>query len=330
MTTTSQSAVPGPANGSNPMPVQKSALRRWLKRSLVTACVLLLAWLAVSAVVAYKLTRRTHAPFAEPAPSVAWAAIEPLRLRACDDVEIGAWFMPGSDEGPSVIVLHGYGRCRRDSLGLAEMLVQAGCSVLAITLRAHGDSGGDANDIGYSSRHDVVAAVDYLEQRRPGRPIFVQGTSLGAAAAIYAGGELQTRVAGYILECPFRDIRSAVRNRTSAFLPFPLSEIAYAGLNLVGPVFLPDIDRMSPVDRVTEIPQSVPILIMSGGRDNRARPEEVEAIYRRAASHAQLVVFPQASHGQFFDQGGAAYREAVLGFLSKSLHFDRSVGRLGN
>ncbi len=312
------------------MPVQKSRLRRWLKRSLVTASVLVVAWLAVSAVVAYKLTRRPHAPFAEPAPAVSWATIEPLRLRACDDVEIGAWFMPGSDEGPSVIVLHGYGRCRRDSLGLAEMLAHEGYSVLAITLRAHGDSGGDVNDIGYSARHDVVAAVDYLEQRRPGRPIFVQGESLGAATAIYAGGELQTRVAGYILECPFRDIRSAVRNRTTAFLPFPLSDIAYAGLDVVGPIFLPNIERMSPVDRVTGIPESVPILIMSGGRDNRARPEEVEAIYRRVAAHARLLVFPQASHGEFLVQGGTAYRESVLGFLPKSLHFDKSVDKLRN
>jgi pimeloyl-ACP methyl ester carboxylesterase len=106
-----------------------------------------------------------------------------------------------------------------------------------------------------------------------------------------------------------------VRNRTAAFLPFPLDGIAFAGLNLVGPIFLPDMERMAPVDRVAEIPPSVPILIMSGGRDNRARPEEVEAIYQRVAAHARLVVFPQATHGQFLEQGGAAYREAVLGFL---------------
>ncbi len=281
----------------------------------------MIAWLLVSAAVAYKLTRRPHAPFAEPIPAVSWAAVEPLRLRACDGLEIGAWFMSGSEGGPSVILLHGYNRCRSDSLTLAEMLVHEGYSVLAITLRSHGDSAGGAHDIGYSARHDVVAAVAYLEQRRPGRPIFVQGTSLGAAAAIYAGGELQTRVDGYILECPFRDIRSAVRNRASAFLPFPLDDIAYAGLYLVGPIFLPDMERMSPVDRVAEIPGSVPLLIMAGGCDNRARPEEVEAIYRRVASHASFVLFPEASHGQFCTQGGEAYRAAVLAFLSKGCPF---------
>ncbi len=298
------------------MSPQNSRMHRWLKRLAITAVALLIAWLVVSAAVAYKLTRRPRAPFAEPVPTVSWAAVEPLRLRTSDGVDVGAWFMPGADTGPSVVLLHGYGRCRRDSLPLAEMLVREGCSVLAISLRAHGDSAGNVNDIGYSARHDVVAGVECLEQRRPGRPIIVQGTSLGAAAAIYAGGELQSRVAGYILECPFRDIRSAVRNRTTAFLPFPLDDIAYAGLNVVGPIFLPEMERMSPVDCITEIPYSVPILIMAGGRDNRARPEEVEAIYRRVAPHARLAVFPEASHGQFYAQGGDAYREAVLGFLS--------------
>jgi pimeloyl-ACP methyl ester carboxylesterase len=88
-------------------------------------------------------------------------------------------------------------------------------------------------------------------------------------------------------------------------------------LNLMGPVFLPEMERMSPVDRVAEIPDTVPLLIMAGGRDDRARPAEVEAIYRRVASHARLVVFPEAVHGEFCRQGGPAYREAVLAFLPK-------------
>jgi alpha-beta hydrolase superfamily lysophospholipase len=300
---------------SNTLPDQTSRPRRWLKRLVVVFFVVMSSWLAVSTVVAYKLTRRPRPPYVETVPEVPWGAIESLRLRSSDGVDIGAWFTPGGREGPSVIILHGYNGSRKESIPLTEMLVHAGCSVLAITLRSHGDSGGEGNDIGYSARHDVVAAVDYVEQRRPGRPIYIDGTSMGAAAAIYAGGELQTRVAGYILECPFRDIRSAVRNRTRAFLPFPLGDIAYLGLDVVGPVFLPEINRMSPVDRIAEIPQSVPLLIMAGGRDNRARPEEVTAIYERAVDHARLIVFPEATHGGFYLPGGAIYRDAVLQFL---------------
>ena len=62
--------------------------------------------------------------------------------------------------------------------------------MLLITLRAHGDSTGALNDIGFGARHDVVAAIDFLERCRPGRPIVVHGASLGAAAALFASAEL--------------------------------------------------------------------------------------------------------------------------------------------
>ena len=278
---------------------------------------LVIVWLASSFFVAYKLTRRPHPPFAEPPPVVTWTKIEPVRLHTSDGLELGAWYMPGRPDGPSAIVLHGFRSRRSEGMKLAEILVGEGYSVLAVTLRAHGDSEGDYTDVGYSSRHDVATAVEWLETRRPGKPVLVQGTSMGAAAAIYAAEELQTRVSGYILECPFDDIRSAVQNRISKQLPWPLDLAAYAGLRVFAPIFLPDMDRMAPVEHVAAIPASVPVLIMAGGRDRRARPEEVTAVYDRIASHGKLVVFPEADHGHLAEQCGEPYRAAVVEFVRK-------------
>jgi alpha-beta hydrolase superfamily lysophospholipase len=292
-------------------------LRRWLKRTATAAVVLVLIWLAVSFGVAYKLTRRPHAPFAEPPPSVAWATIEPVRLRTSDGLELGAWYMPGRPDSPSAVLMHGYRSRRSESMPLAAILVKEGYGVLAVTLRAHGDSEGDYTDVGYSSWRDVVAAVAWLETRRPGKPILVQGTSMGAAAAIYAADELQMRVSAYILECPFDDIRSAIRHRISSHLPWPLDNVAYAGLRLFAPIFLPDLDRMAPVKLVAAIPATVPVLVMAGGRDQRARPAEVRAVHERIAGHARLVVFPEADHGHLSEQCGEAYRAAVLEFIRK-------------
>jgi alpha-beta hydrolase superfamily lysophospholipase len=78
-----------------------------------------------------------------------------------------------------------------------------------ISLRAHGDSTGDFNDMGYSARHDVVAAVEFLERRRPGNPIVIHGLSMGAGAAVFASGELGHRIKGYVLESPYRDLKIA-------------------------------------------------------------------------------------------------------------------------
>ncbi len=292
-------------------------IRRWLIRAAKLTVVLVVVWLAVSFVVAYKLTRRPHALFAEPPPPVTWTAIEPVRIRTSDGLELGAWYMPGRPDGPSAVLLHGYRNCRMESMKLAEILVNEGYSVLAVTLRAHGDSEGNYTDVGYSSRHDVVAAVAWLEARRPGKPILVQGTSMGAAAAIYAADELQTRVSAYILECPYDDIRTAIRHRISRQLPCPLDSVAYAGLRLFAPIFLPDLEQMAPLNHVAAIPASVPVLVVAGGRDERARPEEVRAISERIPGHARLMVFPQADHGSFLEQCGEQYRAAVLEFVRK-------------
>src|SRR5207248_5876850 len=136
-----------------------------------------------------------------------------------DGQTLGAWFHRGPDDGPSVVILHGNRGCRRDGLPSAEFFAAHDCSVLLVSLRAHGDSTGDINDFGYSARHDVVAAVEFLEKERPGQRIIIEGHSMGAAAAIFAAAELGKRVAGYILEAPYRDLHRAVHNRATLFFP---------------------------------------------------------------------------------------------------------------
>lgn len=294
--------------------------RRWLTRrrlALATAALLavLCAWLGASFAVATRLTRRASPPFPEPLPALAPGPGEELRLPTADGEELGAWYFPGPGPGASVLVLHGNGQSRSACAPLAKFLLAEGHAVLALSLRAHGDSTGQRNDLGYSARHDVLAAVSYLERRRPGRPVVVQGTSLGAAAAIYAAAALGTRVGGYILESPYRDIRTAVRNRTDAYLYPPFNRAASLGLELVGPLVLPDMDRMSPVERVADIPRGVPLLLLAGRRDDRARPAEVEAIRARAAGPCRLVIFEEAGHELFCVRCPERYQEEVRRFL---------------
>ena len=97
--------------------------QRW-RRWLVGITIVLLAWLIVSSAIAFRLTRRPRAWFAEPAPSVAWGSIQDHRLRTCDGQDIGAWFVEGKDEEntPQVLLLHGNKGSRANSLKRAEFL----------------------------------------------------------------------------------------------------------------------------------------------------------------------------------------------------------------
>jgi pimeloyl-ACP methyl ester carboxylesterase len=239
---------------------------RRVRRGLIITAVLAVVWLLSSLAVAYALTCRHGPRTAEGTPEISDWELESHRLKTSDGEELGAWFVEGMKDGPSVLILHGHKGRRWNSLRLGRLLSLHGCSILMISHRAHGDSTGEFDDVGYSARRDVLAGVELLERRRPGRPVIVDGNSLGSAAAIFAAGELGHRVAAYILESPYQDLKIAVWNRIENALPRGLSHVAYGGLRLVSPLFLPHLDAISPVNAIGAIPADVPVLILAGGR----------------------------------------------------------------
>jgi uncharacterized protein len=291
--------------------------RRRLRRVAVATAVFVVLWLFVSWVVAYRLTRRSRPWFAEPAPNLAWGTIVPHRLTTSDGHSLGAWLVAGRDEAPSVLLIHGNGGSRRDCLDRAEILAARGCTVLLVSARAHGDSTGEFNDIGFGARNDVLAGVAFLESLRPGRPIVVHGMSMGAAAATFAAGELGRRVRGYILESPYRDLRTAVWNRVADALPPLLDAVAYRGLLAIAPLVLSDLDRTAPVEAIAGVPPDVPVLILAGERDRRARPEEARALSDQVEGHGDLLIFPGADHLQMRHVDPDRYRRAVLGLIDR-------------
>jgi len=284
-------------------PIGRHRLRRWLIAvSVVTA-----SWLGVSWYVAHALTHRHRPIFAEPVPTVVWGRFEAHRLTSRDGQELGAWYLPGRDDAPAVLLLHGNGGSRGNCLSRA----------------AHGDSTGDDNDIGYSARHDVVAAVEWLERRNPGRPIVIQGTSMGAAAAAFASRELGHRVRGYILESPYENLKTAVWNRVENAVPAVIGWVAYRGLLAVSPLVLPDLDQIAPVEAIAGVPDDVPVLILAGDLDRMARPQEARALWERVQAHGDLHIFEGSDHIQMIVTDRARYRSAVIGLI------DAVVGREG-
>ena len=138
-----------------------------MRRLIVAWAILSAAWLLASSAVAYRLTHRLEARFDEPAPSPAWGQLESHRIATRDGEEIGAWFVDGRDDAPSVLVLHGHKGKRGHSLGRAEILATQGYAVLMVTLRSHGDSTGHYDDIGFGA---VMTSSPRSSSWRPAGP----------------------------------------------------------------------------------------------------------------------------------------------------------------
>jgi pimeloyl-ACP methyl ester carboxylesterase len=173
------------------------------------------------------------------------------------------------------------------------------------------------NDAGWGAQHDVVAAVEFLRRQYPGKPIYVVGESMGAAAAIFAAGQLRDRVAGYFLSHPYKDLDSAVWNRLHRRLIPGLDWLAYGGMKLWGRVFLPVAPgRICPYDSLQDIPATVPVVFITGSADLHARLAEVTAMYERIQSHAKLVVFEGAGHKPLDRYDRQLFRATLMEFLT--------------
>jgi hypothetical protein len=157
-----------------------------------------------------------------------------------------------------------------------------------------------------------------LRGRFPGRPIAIVGNSLGSVSAILAAGKLDHDVAGYFLESPYRDLLTAVKNRTEA-VPPPFSESAYVGLRMWGRVFLTeDPSQVRPIDHVGEIPSDIPITFLAARGDRLCRLFEVEELDRRVASHASLIEVESARHGAISRTDPQIYYLQLFALLAKT------------
>jgi alpha-beta hydrolase superfamily lysophospholipase len=281
---------------------------------------LLVAWLGSSAYVARRLTHRAHPRAPELAPADLRAVVTEVRLATSDNEDLGAWWIDGAAEQPVIVLLHGLGRSRTELSPRMRILAGMGCPMLAVTMRAHGDSSGEVVDAGWSARPDVISAVEWIETHHPGRRIVLDGSSMGAAAAMFAAHDLGSRVSGYILECPYSDLGTAVKNRLQLALPPVLDSIAWAGLRIVTPWLLRDMDRIRPIDAVSSTPLATPVLILSSRVDRHARPDEAQAIFERVKEHAELLWFDDAAHDRLVEERPEQWKMAVSRLIEKSKH----------
>lgn len=281
---------------------------------LALTCLLLLALggAAVGALVARGLSRRAAPPFPEPPPP-GW---ESVSLTSRDGMRLGGWLRRGAAGTPCVLALHGNGSSRTGLRQVLDVLAEEDTCVLALSLRVHGDSEGEVNDFGWSAARDVEAGIGFLQRQLPERRRLVFGTSLGAAAALYAARDLGTRVDGYALESPYQDLETAVRNRLRARLG-PLWPLAFAVMWPWGPFMLPvDPARLRPVDAVQGVPASVPLLLLPGGRDAHALPQEVKAIAARAPGPVRVERFEDGGHGTLQRSEPERYRALLRAFIA--------------
>jgi len=244
-------------------------------------------------------------------PEAAGMQGEETTLPGLDGVPCPAWRVrgDGGSDAPSLLLLHGWGRSRWDSLARLPPMLPCVFEAWLPDLPAHGEHAARRGWVGVRESEAVAAMLGEIAARRPGAPIVMAGHSLGAGLALRAAARAPgAPLAGVIALAPYRDLRSPIPGRlalrglpTLPFMPVAIVMLRAAGC----------MDR--PLERGLH-GLSVPTLIVACEHDRISPMADAEAL-AEALPNATLLVLPGDRH----DEPGAEDPDRFVGALQAFL-----------
>ncbi|MEX1230360.1 MAG: alpha/beta hydrolase [Planctomycetaceae bacterium] len=228
--------------------------------------------------------------------------------------KLATWYVPVDKSSATVVLIHPWRGDRRTMRKRAELLIDAGYSIVMIDLQGHGESPGEYITAGFLESRDVKAAVEFARKQNPQHRIGLIGVSIGGAAALI-GSPLD--IDALIIESVYPTIDDAVCNRIECRLGPLCHALAPLLLCQLEPRTGISCSLLRPLDRIDET--GCPILIMSGDEDRHTTVDDTKRLYATAEVPKELVMFPGAAHVDLLDHDEALYSMSVLPFFESHL-----------
>jgi len=221
---------------------------------------------------------------------------------AADGIRIAGWWIPAATsiprDGPTVVIVHGYGDNKSGMLENAIFLHDRWNLVL-FDLRNHGQSTGDETTQGIDEQLDLEAMLDWVDANLHPEHLAVFGQSMGGQTSVNVVAR-DTRVDALVLDSTHDRLASAMSARIRN-AGYPFGEVGYlaialgtwlrTGANVLGSDPIEAIDDMG--DR--------PVLLIHGGDDRDAPTDGARRMYdaaQDAGVPVELQLCPGADHGK--------------------------------
>ncbi|CAG8786146.1 10313_t:CDS:2, partial [Dentiscutata erythropus] len=208
-------------------------------------------------------------------------------LETGDDVKIRAYVCKRVEEAstrPTVLILHGPGGNMGHRLPIAQKFYKNfKCNVMLVSYRGYGKSDGSPSENGL--RLDAQAALDYIKQDSilKDTKLIVYGQSLGGAVALDLTSRNESKIDALIIENTFLSIPKVIPHIAPKlrYLTFLCSEI------------------WPSESYITKL-QTIPILFLSGLKDEVVPPQHMKILYDLANTSGGKM-FQEIENGSHYD-----------------------------
>jgi len=232
---------------------------------------------------------------------------------------ISGWWMPAENPKGTIVYAHGYVMNRCELVAEAILLHKEGYNALLFDFPAHGLSRGGVCTIGLNERNDVLAMAAEARRRSPDLPLGAFGSSMGAAAIVFAVADQPKTFDFLILDGAYARLRDAIESWWGMLGGRVLSTLLRPTRWIARVVLKKDLAHISVPVAMAGVPD-VPILILHGEKDMVAPISAAEEIHaaanqRDALAPVRLVRFADMGHCQARIFDVFAYQRAVLDFI---------------
>jgi hypothetical protein len=247
------------------------------------------------------------------------ARLQDVSIASADSTPLEGWLVrPKRPIGDAIILFHGIGDNRQGMMGLAELFISHGYTVLMPDSRGQGASGG-LPTYGIKEKNDIRQWFAWLRSHENPGCIFGMGESMGAAIMLQAIKEVPFCAA--VAESPFADFREIAYLRVGQFFhadPWlgriilrPAIELAFAYCRLKYGVRLSSI---SPEMSVAG--NRIPILLIHGLSDTNIPWRQSEMIFEHCPDSISFWKVPDAGHCGALHAAGPEFERRVLDWYS--------------
>lgn len=255
----------------------------------------------------------------------------------------------------TILICHGFMCDKFDAGALRRLFPQGGrFNFMSFDFRAHGEAReGQFCTFGRDEAYDVIAAARFLRNHPAlqGKPLFVYGFSMGAAAAIEAQAKDSSLFDAMILDCPFDSSENVLKHNLEnikysfwgyeftlpgrtilqryAFHPYiqSLVKLVLKTVSYIDPKYMNiNICRVTPAKSVKFI--SVPCFFIHCKNDDKISVDAIKTIYTESASQYKVLWLTNGRrHFDSYFYNPEKYTHRIRRFLDRALRGELNINQ---
>lgn len=224
-------------------------------------------------------------------------------------------------KGRTAVLVHGYCDNATRMLPIARIYnSELGANVLLPDLYAHGQSDGDAIQMGWKDRLDVLhwisLAPELFRTEADSMRLVVHGISMGAATTMCVSGEQTPQyVKCFVEDCGYTSVWDEFSNEISARFSLPDFPLMYTASWLVQVKYGWNFNEASPLKQVAKCQK--PMLFIHGDNDTFVPTWMVYPLYEAKPQPKALWIAHGSKHADAYGDYKEEYTHRVLEFVKK-------------